>query len=146
MSRHRKVNFLAWGALGLTALVTLLPLYWSLVPFTPILEIPNNKLGVVNKEVNAGESLILEYYACKNSDMTGLVTRYLEDSQIIALPDVNSRFPKGCDNYRLPVMIPINTPTDYYTFHSQVTYKVSPMKTVTYEFQTDKFKVNGKIL
>lgn len=145
MAHHRKINVLAWGALALTGLIIVLLMYWSLVPFRPILEIPDNKLNVVNKEVKAGENLLLNYHVCKRGNMTGAVTRYIKDSQVIVLADVNSRFPSGCGTYTIPVMIPINTPTDLYTFHAQVTYKVSPIKTVTYDFYTDEFKVIGKI-
>lgn len=144
--RHKRINILAWGGLGLTGLLILLLMYWSLVPFKPVLEIPDNKLNVVNKEVKAGDDLILNYHVCKRGNLTGLVTRYIEDNQVIVLPDLYSRFPAGCDTYNLPITIPINTPTDMYTFHSSVTYKVSPIKTVTYEFHSDKFKVIGKVL
>jgi hypothetical protein len=144
--RHKRINILAWGGLGLTGLLIILLMYWSLVPFKPVLEIPDNKLNVVNKEVKAGDDLILNYHVCKRGDLTGLVTRYIEDNQVIALPDLYSRFPEGCATYNIPVTIPINTPTDNYTFHAQVTYKVSPIKTVTYDFYSDKFKVIGKLL
>lgn len=144
--KHKRINILAWGGLGLTGLLIMLLTYWSLVPFKPVLEIPDNKLNVVNKEVKAGDDLILNYHVCKRGELTGLVTRYIEDNQVIALPDLYSRFPEGCANYNIPVTIPINTPTDMYTFHAQVTYKVSPIKTVTYDFHSGKFKVIGKFL
>lgn len=146
MSRHRKFNLLAWLAMGLTVAMLGLLIYWSIVPFKPILEIPNNKLNVVVPEVKAGEDLLLNYSVCKNGDYTGVVTRYIEDNQVIALPDIVSKFPAGCHNYTLPVTIPINAPTDTYIFHAQITYKVSPIKSVTYDFYSDKFKVDGKIL
>ena len=144
--RHKRINILAWGGLGLTGLLILFLIYWSLVPFKPVLEIPDNKLNVVNKEVKARDDLILNYHVCKRGNLTGLVTRYIEDNQVIALPDLYSRFPEGCAIYNVPVTIPINTPTDMFTFHAQVTYKVSPIKTVTYDFYSDEFKVIGKIL
>lgn len=144
--RHKRINILAWGGLGLTGLLIMLLVYWALVPFKPVLEIPDNKLNVVNKEVKAGDDLILNYHVCKRGNLTGLVTRYIEDNQVIALPDLYSRFPEGCATYNIPVTIPINTPTDMYTFHAQVTYKVSPIKTVTYDFYSDEFKVIGKLL
>ena len=142
---HKRYRF-AWLALGLTLFFLVVGLWWSVQPLRPVLEIPNNKLNVVNKEVKAGDDLILNYRVCKRGNLTGLVTRYIEDNQVIALPDLYSRFPAGCDTYNLPVTIPINTPTDFYTFHAQVTYKVSPIKTVTYNFHSDKFKVIGKLL
>jgi hypothetical protein len=144
--KHKRINILALGGLGLTGLLMMLLMYWSLVPFKPVLEIPDNKLNVVNKEVKAGDDLILNYHVCKRGNLTGLVTRYIEDNQVIALPDLYSRFPEGCATYNIPVTIPINTPTDMYTFHAQVTYKVSPIKTVTYDFYSDEFKVIGKLL
>lgn len=144
--RHKRINILAWGGLGLTGLLIMSLMYWSLVPFKPVLEIPDNKLNIVNKEVKAGDDLILNYHVCKRGNLTGLVTRYIEDNQVIALPDLYSRFPEGCATYNVPVTIPINTPTDMFTFHAQVTYKVSPIKTVTYDFHSDKFKVIGKLL
>lgn len=146
MKHNYKRYHFAWLALGLTLFFLVVGLWWSIQPLRPVLEIPNNKLNVVNKEVKAGDDLILNYHVCKRGNLTGLVTRYIEDNQVIALPDLYSRFPAGCDTYNLPITIPINTPTDMYTFHSSVTYKVSPIKTVTYEFHSDKFKVIGKIL
>lgn len=148
MSKHQKYNLLAWVALGLTGFLLTTLMYWSLVPFKPILEIPGNKLNVVNEnnEVKAGDNLLLKYHVCKRGNMVGNVTRYLEDNQVITLPDVNSKFPEGCNTYTIPVMIPINAPTDTYTFHAQATYEVSPTKTVTYDFYTDEFRIIGKIL
>ena len=148
MMNHRKWNVAAWTAMGITLFLLLLLMWWSIQPLTPILKIPNNELAVVNpnNEVKAGENLLLHYYACKRGDGQANITRYLKDSQIITLSDLNSKFPEGCREYTIPVMIPSNTPTDKYTFHAQITYKASPIKTVTYEFKTKEFKVIGKIL
>lgn len=148
MTKHKKWNLAAWIAMGLTVFLLTLLLYWSILPLKPILEIPGNKLNVVNKnnEVKAGENLMLQYHVCKRGNGVANITRYLEDAQIITLSDLNSKFPAGCHDYTIPVMIPVNTPTDNYTFHAQITYQVSPIKSVTYEFHTDKFKVIGKIL
>ena len=146
--RAKKLNVLSWVAMGLTVLLLGILLYWSVVPFRPILEIPNNKMYVVNpnNEVKAGENLLLHYKYCKRGDGVGLITRYLQDNQIITLPDLNSKQPGGCGEATIPVMIPTNTPTDTYTFHAQVTYKVSPIKTVSYDLWTDEFTIKGKIL
>lgn len=146
MKRNHKRYRFAWLGLCLTLFFLGLGLWWSIQPLRPVLEIPDNKLNVVNKEVKAGDDLILNYHVCKRGNLTGLVTRYIEDNQVIALPDLYSRFPEGCATYNIPVTIPINTPTDMYTFHAQVTYKVSPIKTVTYDFHSDKFKVIAKLL
>ena len=148
MTRHKRWNVAAWTAMGITFFLLGLLLWWSIQPLTPILKIPNNELAVVNpnNEVKAGENLLLHYYVCKRGDGAANVTRYLKDSQIITLSDLNSKFPEGCNTYTVPVMIPTNTPTDNYTFYAQITYKVSPIKTVTYEVHTKEFKIIGKIL
>jgi len=150
MNRHRarKLTIASWVAMGTTVFLLGLLMYWSILPFKPILEIPNNKMFVINKgnTVNAGENLLLHYKYCKRGDGLGLITRYLQDNQVITLPDVNSKQPGGCGEATIPVMIPSNTPTDTYTFHATVTYKVSPIKTVSYDLWTDEFTIKGKIL
>lgn len=117
--------------------------YWAVTPFGPLVEIPNNLLYVTNenKTVKAGEDLILSYDICRHFNGEAHVTRYLIDNQIITLSDFYASFEKGCTTVTVHVTIPINAPADTYTYKSTVTYKPNPIRTVSYDFWSEKFQV-----
>jgi hypothetical protein len=140
----------AWHIFAVSTLITafcfvLLYAYWSIFPLKPIIEVPNNHLHVKNKVVHEGEALILQYHACKNVAVSGTVTRYLQDRQVVFLPSVESNQPVGCRDYEVPIELPHDLPTDTYKFISTITYKINPIRTETYRFTSDEFQlINAK--
>lgn len=139
----KKRDILAWFAILLTFSVCMVIVCWSLGPFQPIIKIKDNKLGIKNKVVKAGDNLILEYDVCKTARLSATVTRYLADSRLIYLPSIETNSPTGCYHVETPVLIPADTISDTYIFSSTLTYRINPIKIVDYTFSTDEFQVIG---
>lgn len=142
---HGKKITLAWISILITALISTLIVYWSFEPFgKDIIELKTPMIPM-QETVNAGEIVVLQYTFCKNKGaISGVVNRYLKNSVVIFLPQVNTNVPVGCSTYNLPVEIPAFAPTGVFTYNAEVTYHVNPIKTLTYYFQSEPFNVIGK--
>lgn len=126
--------------LSLMSILILLIIYWSLEPFKPIIEINNGR--VLTPKIKAGESMLFDYDYCKHRDTdSGQVVRYFKDTVIIYLPTVPSNIRKGCGHATLAIETPKNMSADKYTLNYEVSYRVNPIKTVTYYFESPEFEV-----
>ena len=118
-------------------------LYWTITPLnSEIVEFPNG-LHVVNRTVKAGENITIEAGSCKNhSTQSTTLTRSFQDEITYYIPVQESNVPTGCHlNYKSTVEIPKNLPPDTYTYNLNFTYRVNPIKTKEYSFQSNEFKV-----
>ena len=148
MTHRKKFMLTVWhviaiGTLSTAFLLTGLIAYWSLQPFgTPIVEFPEG-LNVTEKEVMSGGSVTIRAPYCKNVKTEATtIARSFQDQITYYIPVQESNIPKGCNlNYTSVLEIPRNLPTDTYTYNLDFTYKVNPIKTVEYHFESDSFKV-----
>jgi hypothetical protein len=139
MKQKHKIT-VSWLALILTIIISGTILYWTVTPLTPVITV--SPIKVVNKTIARGEPLLLQYNFCKNVPTTeGTITRFLQDEQLIFLPEVKSNFPLGCQDITLRVDLPANIPPDHYTYNADISYRVNPIKVVHYTFQSEGFVV-----
>jgi hypothetical protein len=126
-----------------SALFTGTILYWTLQPFgREIVEFPQG-LTVVNETVKPGESITIKAPYCKNvKTETTILTRSFQDQITYYIPVQESNVPIGCHpHYTAVIEIPKNLPPDTYTYNMNFTYRVNPIKTVEYSFESTKFIV-----
>lgn len=140
MKRFKVLNIAVFIILALMTIGTAVIFYWLITPTKPILEVTNAK--VLNPTVKQGGTFLFDYDYCKHEDtMSGQVVRYFKDQIITYLPTIPSNAKKGCGHSTLSVEIPPNLAVDKYTYNYEVTYKVNPIKTVTYYFESPQFEV-----
>jgi ABC-type phosphate transport system permease subunit len=143
--KHKTRITVAWLALAITGALSSIIIYWSLIPFgTDVIEL---KTPIVPEQqtIMAGQIQYFTYTFCKNWPAeSGTVSRYLNNSVILYLPTIVTNVPVGCATYTLPVEIPNFAPSGTYTYNTEVSYRVNPIKTSTYYFQSEPFNVIGK--
>ena len=138
-NQHGLFRILTFVIFSASGLMILLLIYWLLQPLKPVLEIHNMK---VQDKIVAGEPVLLEYDYCKHSDtISGSITRYFKDTVIVYLPNVQSNVQKGCGHVIQQIDTPKNMSPDMYTLNFEISYKVNPIKTVTYYFESPQFEV-----
>ena len=137
----KTINVVAWAALSISAFLAGLIIYWSLQPFKPIIRL-ETPITIQNDPVKIGEDLILEYRYCKDGTADGgIVARYIEGAGIYWLPEVRSNVEVGCKNLVVPIELPKNLVPGTYTYNSEITYEVNPIKKSTYYFKSEPFKL-----
>lgn len=127
-----------------------LTLYWFGEPYgSPVVEFKDG-ITVLNYDgsggpvvVRPGQSIVLHGSYCKTRDtMSTIIRREFHDELVYQLPKIITNVPKGCDdNLRTVLKIPENLPPDVYSVYFTFVYQINPIKTVTYQFQTNQFTV-----
>lgn len=97
--------------------------------------------NVITPVVNQGGLLIYEIDYCKKTDLMPIVNRQFVDGLVYVLPPSSAAISRGCNKIKNSVIVPRSLPEGVYYLSSTVIYKVNPIRTITYEYRTDKFRV-----
>lgn len=137
----KRINLVAWLALVLSAGLSILVIFWSIQPFSPIITL-ETPITIKNNPVQMGEDLVIEYRYCKNSNVdSGVVARYIEDAGIYWLPEIRTNVAPGCKDLVVPIELPRNLAPGEYTYNAEITYEVNPIKKTTYYFKSEPFNL-----
>lgn len=139
---HRLGFYIAAALLLVSLSIIALILFWTLYPFR-VLEIRNSPVPVVEERVEAGKLVYALHNYCKFSDAEGLLERRIvSDSTSLALPGIPERTKAECRNEVLvPAVVPPQARPGTYRIHHKVTYKVNPLKSLVYEWDSQPFRV-----
>ncbi len=118
--------------------------FWSLLwPFN-LLESYEGAWDVVNpdKVVRYGESAMVNWRGCRNTDLPATLDTELQGTVVISLPGrVSTRRP-GCQTVPFPVAyISPQVPAGTYRARIIITFRVNPIRSVQYIYETDEFRV-----
>lgn len=137
------VNFIAYFALGLVAIVIAVFAYWSLAQ-TDVLEVKNHPVPVrtIRPKPKADGVLFLKVDYCKHVQANGRVrTSFVGASREIFLPVYEDKQPPICQEVEVPVPIPHDMAPGMYHLHYRITYQVNPIKEVIEEFDSQEFEI-----
>lgn len=116
--------------------------YWSFWPFQPI--IMQTPIEVMNKQVKAGESVLLNMNFDKRSDCTPDIKWYLVDGFVLRLSDSGVKRPQGKQNYIREVVIPETAPTHRVHLRIEYSCRVNPVRVMQYSWDSEEFEVLAK--
>ena len=150
MKHRKKFMLTAWHVFAIATLVSSFAfvsvlLYWTIQPFgKEVVEFPQG-LTVRTERVKPGESIVIHAPYCKNVKTEAtILTRSFQDQITYYIPVQESNVPKGCNlNYISVIEIPKNLPPDTYTYNLNFTFRINPIKTVEYSFESTKFVVEA---
>jgi hypothetical protein len=119
--------------------------YWGFKDYD-ILEPQIGNYGLDKEVYENGETLNIHFEICKRLPFREKIVGRFVDGVIFSIPDNESNFDVKCyDTYITGVSIPETLPEGNYIYEEQVTYKVNPIREVTYTFETPRFTVvNGE--
>lgn len=140
-----KVNGLILNILLIVILFLLgIVLYWQLYSYE-VLEAREGNYSLDKTVYKQGEDFNIRLNICKNMDIEGDVYGKFVDGVVYLIPEKESRLEVGCYNtYILRVSIPENLPAGNYVYKETITYRVNPIRTITYTFTTPEFEVVEK--
>ena len=95
--------------------------------------------------VQAGNTVLVQSSYCKNHDtISTIIRREFHDDLVFHLPDATTNAPKGCvTRFSTSLKIPENLPPDTYTLVFTFVYQINPIRSVSYQFETNKFTVTA---
>jgi hypothetical protein len=115
--------------------------YWGFKDYE-VLEPQVGNYQLDKDEYKAGEVLKIHFKICKRLPIRERIVGRFVDGVIFSIPDNQSNFDVGCyDTYITGVSIPDTLPAGNYIYEEQVTYKVNPIREITYTFETPRFTV-----
>jgi hypothetical protein len=128
------------GVLLLLSFVLIVQLlYWWIYPYD-LMEL-KQPFKILTPTVQRGGMFVYEMDYCKKTDLVPVVNRQFVDGLVYILPVSSSSIKRGCNVIKNSVIIPASLPEGVYYLSSTVIYKVNPIRTITYEYRTDKFTV-----
>lgn len=139
MKKKKLTHTLVYIAFGIIVFIWLIFMFWWLYPYKPIKM--KQPFELITSEVKQGGLLTYKQDYCKNTKVMPTVQRYFIDGLIYATGEVSPTLKEGCRNNIASIQIPRNLPVGEYYMKTVVSYKVNPIRVITYEFSTDKFKV-----
>jgi hypothetical protein len=139
MKKRNLSHTFIYIAFGIIVFIWLVFMFWWLYPYK-IVEM-KQPYEVLTPEVKQGELLVYRQEYCKYTDKMPTVQRYFVDGLIYSMADVSPTLREGCGQTLTSIFVPRNLPAGDYYMRTVVTYKINPIRTITFEFSTDKFKV-----
>ena len=119
-------------------------LFWSLLWPFHLLESFDGAWDIVNKDkvVHYGESALIRWRGCRNTDLPARIDTELQGAIVISLPSrVSTRAP-GCQTVGFPIVfVGPEIPTGRYKARIIISFVVNPLRTVKYIYETDEFQV-----
>ena len=126
-------------SLGLSFLLVLVFLFWWIYPYN--LVNAKQPFEIITPIVKQGEVLLYKMDYCKKTDLVPTVNRQFVDGLIYTLPVGSSVLVKGCRVITNSIAVHKNLPPGTYYIQSTAQYQVNPIRTILYEYRTDKFEV-----
>ena len=132
------VIFIVYSFAGLVA-------FWLLFPYNPlVIEQPTKVLTPV---VKTGEVIYVEFDFEKNTDIKPNITVALVDGVIFNLPEFSPINPIGHTSKKVVgiLTVPMTVPCGEYHIDFSADYKMNPIRTVTVEYETEKFIIDSPL-
>lgn len=133
--------------LALSTLLVGTVFYWSFHDYNVI--VPAAQVYKLNQyEYTPGEQLKFHVDFCKNGKYPVVIDRVLVDGVSYHLKPVRLNIGAGCHSIDVgegeptenSIIIP-NIPAGKYVYREILTYKVNPIREVSYQFETEQFEV-----
>lgn len=150
--RVLRLFMVLFAFVGLTFFLVL-TIYWIGQPYgKPVVEFPGGihvvQPGVPKGQpivVQAGNTVLVQSSYCKNHNtLRTTIRREFHDDLVYQLPDFDTNAPKGCGTrFSTSLKIPENLPPDTYTLVFTFVYQINPIRSVSYQFETNKFTVTA---
>ena len=117
--------------------------YISCMLFYPynLLEANSQPFEVITKDVRAGEDLVYVTDICKFTDAKAVMTHEFINGIIYSAPSVESNVEAGCYNQEAAVHVPETLLPSTYHMRIIVTYKINPLREITYTYKTEEFNI-----
>ena len=109
-------------------------------PFN-IMEVKQQPLPVISKQIKQGDNLVYVLDYCKYMSLPSEISPQLVDGIIFAFPTDISYVDKGCNVVFGSVPIPVSVPKGKYYMRFIVTYKVQGVREINYMYKTEEFEV-----
>jgi len=113
--------------------------YWVLWPYNIITV--KSPIHVISKTVKPGGLLVYEVEYCKYMSLPAIVTMQLIDMEIHFFPAITVNLPKGCTKSIRRQELPMRLAPDFYHLHISSTYQPNPLRSITYDWDTELFQV-----
>lgn len=142
MKHYHNLHLLAyvsWVTIGLTTFLMGLIIYWLFYPYKPVAF--TSKFVEYPAEVKQGDYIYYSFNYCKYTDREPQVKREFINGIIFQSADTRAKVETGCGKAIVKQKIPEELPAGTYVFRTTVTYKMNPVRSVTYSNQTNSFKV-----
>lgn len=140
--RQTVFNYLIGFAMGLTAVLLAVILYWGLTG-KDVLVVHNAPVPVKPAFVKTEEKITVTIDFCKVDKANGTVyTRFVSEKTELVVPTYTDTLAPGCyDNLDFQVPIPPQLTADKWHLNYRIDYKTNPLTTVREEFNTQDFTV-----
>jgi hypothetical protein len=115
-------------------------IYWYSYPYK-ILTFQEGNGDLIETTVKSGGYLRIHQHACKHKDLLSTVDRRFVDSIEYQVPIFAMNSPLGCSDHVELVYIPKALPIGKFHIRTIITYKVNPLRKITYLVQTKEFEI-----
>lgn len=156
MQKHQFLNWIVTAFCALILSVGLLFSYWMYYPYKVIdwknadgttFNEKKDLIKVINKKVKAGDTLQIEYTACRYVDNAIEVNAQLLNGTIHTYSPIRSNLSKGCRSATSTTWeIPKDTPSGKYHFAWTFSYPVNPIRTFEATIISEEFIVENPLL
>jgi len=117
-------------------------MFWWLYPYQTSTQ--KQPYEVLTKEIHQGEMMVYKIDYCKYTDKIPTVSRQFIDGIIYAVPQGNAQLKQGCGHATNSIRVPTSLPPGEYYVHATVVWQMNPIRTITKEYETEKFTVLKK--
>ena len=140
MKNLKLIHIISFGTIGVAIALLILAIIWMLFPYNAITFGEGNG-EIINKEVEAGEYLQMRQVYCKSGGYVTTVSRSYVDGFIYTAPSVLGKRPDGCHDVIELIYVPKALNPGVYQISTNITYHPNPMRSITLNVTTEKFRV-----
>lgn len=134
------LNCISFGTIFVTFAVLGLVMFWLLMPYTPLV-INQRPIEIITKSVEKGGFLLYKLDYCKYTEKEAVVRTDFKDGILFSLPDITDKSVPGCKVQVVGQMVPETLPKGDYILTLDFVYEVNPIRTITVETHSQKFRV-----
>jgi len=137
-TKHRLVTVISFGTLAIGIGFVLTILFWLVYPYD-VVDI--NTLELLTTSAPQGSNLILRLDYTKHLPLPARVVRSFQDGIVFVTPTLESNIPTGDNVLIREVPVPESLPPGVYSLHTDMEFKVNPIRSVNVEYTTETFTV-----
>ena len=126
--------------------------YWLFIQPSDILSDINGPIIInssISNKVIAGQTMTIDRSYCINNDkINGVVSRTFTNHVVYQLPDISSFSigkGTGCKKKQYVIDIPAVLPSGDYEYRVDITYRLNPLKTVTFSLTPATLQVTNPV-
>ena len=156
MSKTKYINWFVSAFCGVILICSVIAIYWLYFPYNVIewknadgsvFDSKKDEIVVLQKTVQAGDIVPIEYSTCRYVDGTMEVNAQLINGTIHTFSPVKSNLGKGCRSGKSTTwVVPKDTPSGKYRFVWTYTYPVNPIRIFLISIRSQEFFVENPIL